>query len=424
MPKTKLLVVTRHSPLPQNDGAGAYLFDLLRYLSEHDVEIEVTWVKAEGLFVLRGWWFVPRQISRVADIRVIGSLPVGPFRFFWWGPLEAMILNAIKTALVKSGLWRRKAAVSLPGTAGAGLPVAAEAEPQWSELPSRLETRYVQRRLREFAPDAVLANYCWMTPVLPAREETKRLVLTHDVASQRLNLKAKLVPSLGAFDPASPEGEAKLINQADTVLAISEDDASVFRSMLPGKKILVTPKAADARPLGTGSVPGRCLFVGGINPPNKEGLAWFLAEIWPAIRAANTGATLHVVGGISDTLPAPLPPGVVARGRVETLELSYAEAAVVVIPLLQGTGIKIKLVEACGYGKACVTTAVGLQGLPFFQTAVREANEASTFAEQVIALLADEDTRGALGRLAADAVKTHLSPDRCYGPVLAELKAS
>src|SRR5690349_8293280 len=105
MPKTKLLVITRHSPLPENDGAGAYLFDMLSYLRDHDVEIEVTWVKAEGLFVVRGWWLVPRHVARVADIRVIGSLPVGPFRLFWWGPLEAMILNAIKKTLVKTRLW-------------------------------------------------------------------------------------------------------------------------------------------------------------------------------------------------------------------------------------------------------------------------------------------------------------------------------
>jgi glycosyltransferase involved in cell wall biosynthesis len=427
MAKTKLLVVTRHSPLPENDGAGAYLFDLLSYLRQHDVEIEVAWVKAEGLFVLRGWWLVPRALARVADIRVIGSLPVGPLRFFWWGPLEAMILNAIKTALVKSRLWRDRR-TSAPAASSAlsvpAGPALSESEPQWSELPSRLETRYFQRRFKDFAPDAVLANYCWMTPLLPTDAPVKRLVLTHDVASQRLNLKAKTVPSLGSLDPASPEGEARLLSRATGIIAVSEDDAAVFRTMLPDHRVLVAPKAAPAQSLGSGSVAGRCLFVGGINPPNREGLAWFLAEVWPAVRAAQPDATLHVVGGIGETVAQPVPAGVVVRGRVERLELSYTEAAVVVIPLLQGTGIKIKLIEACGFGKACVTTTVGLQGLPFFREAVREANDASSFAQAIIALLGDAAQRETLGRAALDAVAAHLSPDRCYGPVLAELKAS
>jgi glycosyltransferase involved in cell wall biosynthesis len=246
-------------------------------------------------------------------------------------------------------------------------------------------------------------------------------VLTHDVASHRfaLNHGGKAVP-LGDFSPATAAGEARLLSRADVVLAISEDDAAVFRGLLPDKAVIVAPKSAPIRDLVQKPVSGRCLFVGGVNPPNREGLAWFLEHIWPEVRANQPNAILHICGGIGQTVSQP-GPGVVIRGRVEKLDTEYAEAEVVIVPLLQGTGIKIKLVEACSFGKACVTTPVGLQGLPFLRDSVIETNNAKEFSQGVLRLLGDATHRDNLGQRTLAAVTAHLSPDRCYRSVLNSL---
>ncbi len=151
-----------------------------------------------------------------------------------------------------------------------------------------------------------------------------------------------------------------------------------------------------------------------MNGFNREGLAWFLEHAWPLIRQTRPATTLHICGAIGATVPQPPPPGVVVRGRVPDLTSEYAAAAVVIVPLLQGSGVKIKLVEAASFGKAIVTTPIGLQGLDFLRAGVRETATAPAFATAVLELLASETTRLHLSRTTLDAARLHLSPAHCY----------
>lgn len=429
MARPKVLVVTRHSPLPDNDGAGAYLFDLLKYLADRGARVQIVWVATEGHLVRKGYWRVPSRVSAVADLHIIGSLAVGPYRFFWWGPLEAQILGALKKVLLRLGLWRKKTSA---WQAALGPPPAADVkatnvgqQPDWSALPTGLETRFFRKRLRQFRPDVVLANYCWMTPLFSFAPQAQKLVLAHDVASQRLGLlSTTLETETTDLSPATRTGEAKLLDQADHVLAISEDDATEFRAMLSPDKILVVPKAAATRTLSGPPISGRCLFVGGANEPNREGILWFLENVWPTVVATRPESQLHICGAICSSLPTNLPAGVKALGRVPDLTSQYREAEVVVVPLLRGTGVKIKLVEACSFAKACVTTPVGLQGLSFLRDAVLESQDASEFTRAVLRLLADSQLRSLLQTRTAEAVRTHLSTDTCYASAWEAVVAS
>jgi glycosyltransferase involved in cell wall biosynthesis len=286
-------------------------------------------------------------------------------------------------------------------------------------LPNHEESAFFQQRLRAFRPDAVLVNFCWLAPLLDNLPgHITKIIETNDVVSQRI----PPTPGL-ALDPATPEGEAALLSRAHHILAISEDDAASFRARLPNQSIVLMPKAATPRPLGPATDPTRILFVGGINSFNREGLQWFLTEVWPLIYHAQPDARLHICGGICTTLFT-VPNGVVLCGRVPDLTVEYAAAAAVIVPLLQGSGIKIKLVEAASYGKAIVTTPIGLQGLSFLRESVLEATQAAPFADALLRLLADPALQNRLGTATLAAVTRHLSPDNAYGPVCAMLAAT
>ncbi len=90
----KLLVATRHSPLPENDGSGAYLFDLLSYLRSQGVDIEIAWLQSDDALARQNWWRVPDRINRVAHLSIIGCLAIGPWRYFHWGHLKARLGSA------------------------------------------------------------------------------------------------------------------------------------------------------------------------------------------------------------------------------------------------------------------------------------------------------------------------------------------
>ena len=422
---TRLLVVTRHNPFPENDGAGAYLFDIVEYVAKHDFTVEVAWLHADGAIKSKGRWRIPEKFRRTAQLQIIGGKTIGRTIYFageYWYGRKARILNTIKVTLKKLGLSyllasreaRKNSASSTSQLHNQGILTKAN----WSAPPSPAETAFFKKRLHAFRPDAVLLNYCWLAPLLDGLADLPTAILTNDVVSQRL----ERTPGL-AIDPATPEGEASLLARARHTLAISQDDAEIFRAMLPSQSIINTPKAAAPRSLLGAPVPQRVLFVGGINDFNLEGILWFLVNAWPLVHAKNNQAVLHICGGIGSALPE-VPAGVVVRGRVLDLAVEYTEASAVIVPLLHGTGVKIKLVEAASYGKAIITTPVGLQGLGFLRPAVVEAEQSTLFAEGVLRVLCNPDLQKSLGQTVLHMVTTHLSADSAYGPALQALSGS
>jgi glycosyltransferase involved in cell wall biosynthesis len=411
-PRTRLLVVTRHAPLPERDGAGAYLFDFLSYLSQRRFQIEIAWIHADGAIAHRGWWLVPERFARVARVHIPGGVSIGRWIFFpraFFLPMKARVLQGIKDFIGVIGLGalmaRRQKVSQRRDESVDGVLTTSH----WSALPNDEETAFFKQRLQAFRPDTVLANYCWLSPLFDeVSQEIHRGILAHDVVSQRLQ------PTPGAkLDPATPEGETALLAKAEHVFAISEDDARVFRRFLPDHSIVLTPKAATPRALGAGN-PSCVLFVGGINGFNHEGISWFLERVWPRIRQLQPDACLHVCGGICHMISS-APEGVVLKGPVLDLKAEYEAASVVIVPLLRGSGVKIKLVEAASFGRAIVTTPVGLQGLSFLRPHVMETSEAEDFAHATVQILKNPGTRIRLERGVLDAVGTHLSADQAYG---------
>ena len=71
-------------------------------------------------------------------------------------------------------------------------------------------------------------------------------------------------------------------------------------------------------------------------------------------------------------------------GRIDDLTPLYANAAVVISPLRGGSGLKIKLIEALGQGKAIVVTTTTLQGVAdVIGSAVIVADDAQEFADGI-----------------------------------------
>lgn len=407
----RLLVVTRHPPLPDWDGSGSYLFSLLSYFARRGVLIEIAWSDPPKEWLRPQPVRLPAALTDIFSLQMPGSLALGRWRWMRWGSHKARILHLLRQVF------------HLPRASGpTGLSTAKTENFRWERLPSSGELRFFSERIRAFKPDVVLANYCWLTPALENARLHHTAVLAHDVASQRF---ARLNPDglvRGAtLDRFRPERESALLAKAQTILAITEEDAATFRSWLPHSNTVLTPMAAVSPSPGRRvPIPDRCLFVGGMNEPNREGLAWLLDEIWPRVRALHPSATLHIFGHIVRAVVNP-PDGVTLRGHVADLAEAYEESAIALIPLLRGSGMKIKSVEAASHGKACVSTTVGLQGLAAFTSHVIEANDTETFVAGIRRLLADRGFAESLGRSLQRTAEIVLSPETSYAPAFTAL---
>ena len=421
----KLLIVTRHTPLPWEDGAGAYLHDLARFLAGHGFQVDVLWLAPHAHLRWSIRWRLPPAFDPAVHLHLAEGVRWGRTYFFpavLWLPFKARLLHRARQVLRAVGI-----EVALRGKAGgvgprvaslaAGIPSNGDGRQPWASPPSAAELDQVERFAKNHRPDVVIANFSWMGPVLelPSLQGARRVCLAHDVGWRRALLSA---PPGGP--EMSREDERRWLRPAGTIIAISESDAFELRALAPAAEMLVAPKALETLPLSVEGDSHRVIFVGSDNAFNVEGLEWFLRLVWPRVRQAVPDARLDVCGSIDRTVLL-RPDGVTYHGTVPRLDAHYQQAAVAVVPLLRTTGLNIKLVEAAAFGRAIVVTPGTLEGAPFLRDAAIVAESPGEFATALQRLLGDRGLRAAAAGRALTAVQTHLAPATCYGPLAASL---
>lgn len=111
--------------------------------------------------------------------------------------------------------------------------------------------------------------------------------------------------------------------------------------------------------------PFTMLFLGNFRHlPNQAALHWFVLNVLPRVVDRCPEARLVVVGS---EMPArhrlPASPAVELRGFVEDVREPLSEYAVFVCPVLSGSGVRVKLLEAFASGIPAVSTPLGAEGL-------------------------------------------------------------
>jgi glycosyltransferase involved in cell wall biosynthesis len=285
--------------------------------------------------------------------------------------------------------------------------------------------RWFRRRVAtvvpRWKPDVLLVEYVFLSACLEelpdAGPPVLRLIDTHDVMHLREAAYADAGLPVGWFHTTLAE-ERRGLSRADVVLAIQENDAEVFRSMLPGKTILVVPHGHPVEPAAPSAAhPSRLLFVGSYNEFNVSGLLWFLAEVWPGLREKAPDVELVVCGNIAGSLPSP-PPGVSLLGVVRSLAEAYAQSRIVINPIRGGTGLKVKVAEALCHGRPVVSTGVGALGVATGERhGVIVADTPSAFAAEVLRLLDDEPRWLRVAAAAAAQASSRFSTEAAFGPL-------
>jgi glycosyltransferase involved in cell wall biosynthesis len=127
-----------------------------------------------------------------------------------------------------------------------------------------------------------------------------------------------------------------------------------------------------------------------------------LKEVFPKIRAAESRAKLVIVG--SDPPPRHSlrdAEAIEMVGFVEDVREPLQRYAVFVCPILAGSGIRVKLLEAFAAGIPVVSTRVGAEGLASKDGEVCAlADDATGFANHVVRLLQNPEEAEALARRA------------------------
>lgn len=170
----------------------------------------------------------------------------------------------------------------------------------------------------------------------------------------------------GTIDSRKVEREERsLWPRMSLCLAVSDIDARTMRQG-GARRVEICPNGTDPVPRlppqpRSPHDPLRILFVGtGQYHPNVRGLRWFIEQVLPMLRR-HVPAVLDIVGD-----PPPLraeAPGVTYLGRVAELKPHYERAHAAIVPLFEGSGTRLKAIEAAAWGRPIVSTPLGSEGL-------------------------------------------------------------
>jgi glycosyltransferase involved in cell wall biosynthesis len=163
--------------------------------------------------------------------------------------------------------------------------------------------------------------------------------------------------------------ERRVLPRADRVLCVSAADAAAVRAA-GGRAVLAPNGVDDEFFLESATDRGeRVLFFGHFGyEANRRGIERFVAEGWPDVRRRRPRARLAIAGGgMDDGLRERLAAagGVDVLGLVADLPAALAAASAAVVPIWEGGGTRLKVLEALAAGCPVVSTARGASGIGF-----------------------------------------------------------
>ena len=151
---------------------------------------------------------------------------------------------------------------------------------------------------------------------------------------------------------------------------VSIDDKTFFEEKYGLRNTLLVPVGTEACKLEkpftsdfTISYMGKMEY-----PPNAEAAVWFAKNVYNRLKLQIPNLKYYIVGKnpLVDVCNLnKLDKSIIVTGTVEDVKEYFAKSDLIVVPLFHGGGVKVKLLEALGYGKLVITTSKGIEGTSF-----------------------------------------------------------
>ncbi len=266
----------------------------------------------------------------------------------------------------------------------------------------------IQRSIAGRAYDLAVIEHFWCAPYIDAIAPCAACVLLdlHNIESALYASYAAmewwpLCAMFRRFARACERMERQWLPCFSGVLTASEEDARRVCALAPGAGVHVYPNALPLTPQPDVSEENAIAFSGNFEyKPNLGAVRFFRRDIWPVLRSRHPGLVWRLIGknGAAVRRFTSGDPRIEVCGEVDDAVAALARSRVVVVPLLAGSGTRLKILEAWAAGRPVVSTGVGAEGL-----AARDgqhlliADTPGAFAAAVSHLLDSPEARARIG---------------------------
>jgi polysaccharide biosynthesis protein PslH len=272
-----------------------------------------------------------------------------------------------------------------------------------ARMPRGKKWRFLLSQVRRFSPDIIFLDGLHGGVVADRLSEDLQIPLvtrSHNIEhlyyrkilKSAINFSDKFKRYLSVLN--LEKYEYYILGKSELFYDISADDLKFWqdrglgngRLLSPLIEIAIDPEQPDLEMYDL-------VFLGNLRAENNvAGIVWFLDKVLPMIRDRYPDVSVLIAGSnptktidiICNSSGVELTPNPLSAADI------YRSGRVLINPILNGSGVKIKSVEMLVYNKEIVSTPEGLSGLPDrVKTYFRVANTAREFAEKTIDCLAN-----------------------------------
>lgn len=364
--------------LENNAGNRTRVLSLLKYFKERNFEVDY--------FGVKDWCkWEEGAVEKMMDTGLINQVFVSTRRPPRSQPLKRFFIYKLPSFFLKK--------ITLPNLA-----------------PSYL-CRQFNKVLKQNEYDYIIVNYTtWANLVRNNKylKGARTIIDTHDFLTiQEYKKYRKHVGQIF-------EEEIKRLSYFDEVWAVSVDEYYVFSQFLTNIVRLVPniPLSVLNRNQITDSKKKYdIIYVASDNLYNQQAVAWFISNVYPLLP---NDISICIVGKINNHITASYS-NIDKISFVEDLATVYSESKVAVCPMLDGTGIKLKVLEAMSFALPIVCNLRGLDGLPNkINNGCLVSDDAKEFANHIVRLLSDEVLYNQLSKQAYDLYEAYFNPEVRY----------
>lgn len=224
--------------------------------------------------------------------------------------------------------------------------------------------------------------------------------------------------------------EEFVCKEVDAIVAITEEDKAFLNQLSADVPMFSLPCGIDIDHFPVPNVQKEfdtdIVYLASFDwMPNVQGLQWFVQEVWPLLTQSNPNISFSLGGRhMPKSFDEYSNLGIALQPDVPDMKQFISKGKVVIVPLLAGSGMRIKVIENMALGKCQISTGIGAEGIQVQNGHdILIADTAQDFADSILRALNNEGLRNTIENNARKTIEEHYSNRKLGGQLLNFYKA-